>query len=84
MGVERHVRLLRDGESQAQSVNIPVDLELPGEEAVIRKEGDRLILEPIRAKKKSNLFEWLATLEPLDEDLSFLDEDLPPPRDVNL
>lgn len=84
MGVERHVRLLRDDESQAQSVNIPVDLELPGEEAVIRKEGDRLILEPIRAKKKSNLFEWLATLEPLDEDLSFLDEDLPPPRDVNL
>lgn len=84
MGVERHVRLLRDGESQAQSVNIPVDLELPGEEAVIRKEGDRLILEPIRAKKKSNLFEWLLTLEPLDEDLSFLDEDLPPPRDVNL
>lgn len=83
MGVERHVRLLRDDESQAQSVNIPADLELPGEEAVIRKEGDRLILEPVRAKK-SNLLEWLATLEPLDEDLSFLDEDLPPPRDVNL
>lgn len=83
MGVERHVRLLRDDESQAQSVNIPADLELPGEEAVIRKEGDRLILEPVRAKK-SNLLEWLATLEPLNEDLSFLDEDLPPPRDVNL
>lgn len=83
MGVERHVRLQRDDESRAQSVNIPADLELPGEEAVIRKEGDRLILEPVRAKK-TGLFEWLATLEPIDDDLSFLDEDSPPPRDVNL
>lgn len=83
MGVERHVRLLRDDESRAQSVNIPADLELPGEEAVIRKEGDRLIIEPVRTKKTS-LYEWLSQLEPLDEDLSFLDEKLPPPRDVDL
>ena len=83
MGVERHVRLRRGDESRAQSVNIPADLELPGEEAVIRKEGDRLILEPVR-EKKTDLFEWLATLEPIDDDLSFLDEDSPPPRDVNL
>ncbi len=83
MGVERHVRLLRDDESRAQSVNIPADLELPGEEAVIRKEGDRLIIEPVRTKKTS-LYEWLSQLEPLDEDLSFLDENLPPPRDVDL
>ena len=83
MGAERHVRLLRDDESRAQSVHIPVDLELPGEEAVIRKEGDRLIIEPVRAKK-TDLAAWLAQLEPLDEDLSFLDESLPPPRDVDL
>ncbi len=83
MGVERHVRLLRDDESRAQSVNIPADLELPGDEAVIRKEGDRLIIEPVRTKMAS-LVEWLSQLEPLDEDLSFLDENLPPPRDVDL
>ena len=83
MGVERHVRLQRDEESQAQSVVIPADLELPGEEAVIHKEGDRLILEPIRPKKMG-LFEYLATLEPIDDDLSFLDEDSPPPEDVKL
>lgn len=56
MGVERHVRLLRDGESQAQSVNIPVDLELPGEEAVIRKEGDRLILRANSGEEKIEPF----------------------------
>ena len=40
----RRVRLFRNGSNQA--VRIPRDLELPGDEALIRREGDRLILEP--------------------------------------
>lgn len=43
---ERHVRLFRNGRNQA--VRIPRDFELEGDEAILRKEGDRLIIEPIR------------------------------------
>lgn len=76
----RTVKLFRNGRNQA--VRIPVEYELPGDEAVMRKEGDRLIIEPKR--KKSDLLEWLATLEPWDEDFPELDERQPPPEDVDL
>ncbi|WP_439630628.1 antitoxin [Shinella sp.] len=77
---ERDVKLFRNGRNQA--VRIPVEFELPGNEAVMRKEGDRLIIEP--KLKKLDLFEWLATLEPLEEDFPDIDEGLLPPRDVDL
>lgn len=60
----RHVRLFKSGRSQA--VRIPRDLELPSEDAVIRKEGERLIIEPARPK---SLLAVLSTLELLDEEL---------------
>lgn len=72
MTTERRVRLFRNGRNQA--VRIPRDLELPGDEAVLRREGDRLILEP--APRRS-LLEVLAGLEPLDEDFPKI-EDAPP------
>jgi hypothetical protein len=31
-----------------QALRIPHDLELPGNEALLRKEGDRLVIEPVR------------------------------------
>jgi antitoxin VapB len=68
---ERHVKLFTNGRNQA--VRIPREFELPGDEAVMRKEGDRLIIEP--AKPRS-LLAVLATLEPLDEELPDI-EDLP-------
>lgn len=77
---ERDVRLFRNGRNQA--VRIPVEFELPGSEAVMRKEGDRLIIEP--KSRKLGLFEWLATLEPLEEAFPDIDEGLLPPRDVDL
>ena len=43
--VGRRVRLFRNGRNQA--VRIPRDMELPGDEAVIYQQGDRLILEPV-------------------------------------
>jgi antitoxin VapB len=64
MQTDRHIRLFRNGTNQA--LRIPRDLELPGNEAVIRKEGDRLIIE---AANKPSLLALLATLSPLDEDL---------------
>ena len=74
---ERRVRLFKNGRSQA--VRIPREFELPGKEAIMRKEGERLIIEP--AKPKS-LLELLATLEPLDEDMPPIDDYLPEPVDL--
>lgn len=59
---ERHVKLFKNGRNQA--VRIPREFELPGEDALMRKEGDRLILEPARPK---SLLAVLVTLRPLDE-----------------
>ncbi len=64
MNESRPVKLFRDGSEQA--VHIPREFELPGEDAVIRKEGDAVIIEP--KKQKGSLKEWLATLEPIDEE----------------
>ncbi len=60
---ERHVKLFKNGRNQA--VRIPREFELPGEDAIMRKEGDRLIIEPAPPK---SLLAVLATLAPLDED----------------
>ncbi len=76
---ERHVRLFRNGRNQA--VRIPREFEFEGDEAIMHKEGDRLILEPIR---KGRLLALLSTLEPLDEPFPEIDDDLLPLDDVNL
>lgn len=76
---ERHVRLFRNGRNQA--LRIPREFELEGEEAIIHKEGDRLIVEPIR---KGRLHALIATLGPLTEPFPDIDDDLPPLDDVRL
>jgi antitoxin VapB len=75
---ERIVRLFRNGRNQA--VRIPRDLELPGNEALLHKEGDRLIVEPM---PRSSLLELLSTWDPLEEEFPEID-DLEPIEDVNL
>lgn len=60
---ERHVRLFRNGRNQA--LRIPREFELEGNEAIIRKEGSRLIIEPV---SKKSLLDLLASWEPMDED----------------
>ena len=76
---ERHVRLFRNGRNQA--LRIPRDFELQGNEAIIRKEGDRLIVEPIR---KGRLLVLLTTLDSLDETFPDINEDLAPLDDVTI
>ncbi|MBA3812214.1 MAG: AbrB/MazE/SpoVT family DNA-binding domain-containing protein [Caulobacteraceae bacterium] len=63
MNSERYVKLFRNGRNQA--VRIPRAFELPGEDAIMRKEGETLIIAP--AKPRS-LLALLATLPTLDED----------------
>jgi len=79
MDAERHGRLFRNGRNQA--LRIPREFELSGDEAIIRREGDTLIIEPAR---KAGLLETLKRLEPLDESLSDGDEGLLPLDDVEL
>jgi antitoxin VapB len=58
---QRHVRLFRNGRNQA--VRIPVEFELPGSEAIMSREGDKLIVEPLR---KTGLSALLDSWEPMD------------------
>src|SRR5262245_16400033 len=62
MSTERHARLFRNGRNQA--LRIPRDLELPGREAILRKDGPRLVLEPVAGPLPPSL---PAKLNPLDE-----------------
>lgn len=73
MQAERHVKLFRNGRNQA--LRIPREFEFEGDEAIVRKEGDRLIVEPVR---KGGLLSILADLEPLEEEFPDVDATLPP------
>ena len=63
MSTERRVKLFMKGRNQA--LRIPREFEFPSEEVTMRKEGQRLIIEP--APRKS-LLAVLSTLAPVDED----------------
>ncbi|HYU12179.1 MAG TPA: AbrB/MazE/SpoVT family DNA-binding domain-containing protein [Stellaceae bacterium] len=76
--IERHVKLFRNGRNQA--VRIPREFELPGEDAIMRKEGPRLVIEPTPRK---SLVELLDSWEPIDDEFPDID-DLPPLDDVEL
>jgi antitoxin VapB len=79
MGVERRVKLFKNGRSQA--VRIPREFELPGVEAVMRKEGNRLIIEP---RPPEDLIALLDSWDPLGPEEAFPEIDDPPPRPVDL
>ena len=59
----RYVKLFRNGRNQA--VRIPREFELPGTDAIMRKEGQRLIIEPVPPK---SLLAVLGSLPTLEED----------------
>ena len=77
MQTERHVRLFRNGRNQA--LRIPREFELDGNEAIIRKEGDRLIIEPVA---KRGLAALLSSWEPLDEDFPEIEDLIVTPEDI--
>ena len=77
MIVERHVRLFRNGRNQA--LRIPRDLELPGRAATLRKEGSRLIVEPVAGP---SLLGVLARLKPLREALPRIARPAPEPIEL--
>ncbi|WP_129128073.1 antitoxin [Geomonas oryzae] len=76
---ERHVRLFKNGRNQA--IRIPREFELPGDEAIMHKEGDRIIIEPLQ---KKSLLSLLSTWAPSDEEFPDIDQGLSPLDDVEL
>lgn len=77
MSQPRHVRLFRNGRNQA--VRIPVEFELPGDEAVMYRDGDRLVLEPMR---KRGLVALLESMQPVDEEFPEIDDPVPAQESV--
>lgn len=80
MQTERHARLFRNGRNQA--LRIPREFELPGNEVILHKEGERLIIEPV--VKKRDLLGLLATLQPIEEPFPDVDTGLLPLDDPRL
>jgi antitoxin VapB len=56
-----------------------VEFELPGDEAIMHRDGDRLVVEPLR---KRRLVAMLKTMKPLDEEFPELDDPVPPPKNL--
>ena len=79
MTEKRHVRLFRNGRNQA--IRIPKEFELDAQEAIIIKENNRLVIEPV---SKKGLLAVLKDLAPLEESFPDVDEGLPALDDVRL
>lgn len=77
MTVERRVKIFRNGRNQA--VRIPREFEFPGEDAIMRREGDRLVIEPAPPQ---SLLALLKTLQPIDEDFAPMPDQAPEPFDL--
>jgi antitoxin VapB len=77
MTEQRHVRLFRNGRNQA--VRIPVEFELPGNEAIMRRDGDRLVIEPVR---KRGLVALLKTMNPVEDEFPEIQDPVLPPEDL--
>jgi len=73
----RHVSLLTSGQDQV--LTIPYELALSGTEVLLRKEGHRLIIEPIPS---SSLLALLTTLQDITDDFPNIDEGLLPLDDI--
>jgi antitoxin VapB len=74
---ERHVKLFKNGRNHA--VRIPREFELPGSDAIMRKEGERPIIEPTAPK---SLLAILAALALLDEEFPSILDSPPDPVDL--
>jgi antitoxin VapB len=76
----RHVRLFKNGRSQA--VRIPREFELPGNEAILRRDPKgRLTLEPLPRPKLTKL---LSTWKPLSKKDQLPPIHDPPPEPLDL
>jgi antitoxin VapB len=79
MSTQRQVRIFRNGRNQA--IRIPREFEFAGEEVLIRRDGDRLIIEPVASR---SLVALLASWDPVEESFPDVDAGLLPLDDVEI
>jgi antitoxin VapB len=77
MNAFRYVKLFKNGRNQA--VRIPREFELPGEDAIMRREGDKLVIEAVPPK---SLLAILSELAPIEERFPEIDDRPPGPVDL--
>lgn len=77
MSISRQIKIVRLGDRQ--TIQLPPEFELPGEDAVLRKEGDRLVIEPVES---GSLLELLDSWDSIDEEFPEIDD--PPPDPVKI
>lgn len=76
MTAERRVKIFKNGRNRA--VRIPREFEFAGEDAIMRQEGARLVIEPAAPQ---SLLALLKTLNPIDEDFAPIPD--PPPEPID-
>jgi len=76
----RKAALFRNGRNQA--LRIPKAFELPGTEVLMHREGEKLVIEPIR--KKGGLLAVLAGWGPLEEEFPDIDERALPLDEIDI
>lgn len=87
-GGARHVRLFKNGANQA--VRIPKEFELPGKDAIMRREGNRLIIEvpekPARGTAAALLLalEEIRKMGPCEDEFPDVDGGMLPLDDIVL
>ncbi len=75
----RHVSLHQNGIDQV--LTIPPEFALSGTEVLLRKEGQRLVIEPLPSH---SLLALLTTLPDIPEPFADIDEGLAPLADISL
>jgi antitoxin VapB len=80
MGAERHVRIFKNGRSRA--VRIPKELDIFGDEVVMREEAGRIVMELPKRRELRDVIDWLRAQPPLGPDEQFPDIDDTPPEAV--
>ena len=79
MLTECHVRLCRNGRNQA--LRIPREFELDAREAIVYRDGERLIIQPVKGR---GLLTTLASLPDLGKPFVDVDAGLLPLDDIAL
>jgi len=77
MPSELRVKIVKEGSKQ--SLPIPQEFQLAGDDVILRKEGERLVVEPVN---RPSLLAVLASLPNLDDEFPNIDDPLPEPVDL--
>ncbi len=80
MNEPRHVRIFKNGRSRA--VRIPKEFDIFGDEAVIERRGEELVLRAKPRRTPRALIDYLRALPPLGPEDELPEIDDPPPGPV--